>query len=422
MGVQQGGSTTESYTYDKVGNRLSSITSAVNQYNSSNELTSDATFTYGYDNNGNMTSKTDANAATTGYTWDFENRQTSVALPGTGGTVSFKYDPFGRRVQKNSSSGTTVYAYDGASIADEYDGTGNVEAQYAQGAAIDEPLAMNRAGTIAYYHADGVGSITSLTDNTGSALAAYTRDSFGKSLSSAGTLVNPFRYTAREWDSETGLYYYRARYYDPQTARFSSEDPLGFGGKDVNFYAYVKNSPMNFDDPFGLKLDPKPGSGPQGGIDLTNYYAAINYLGQDPAAAQMIALLDNRATTYNIVFEHDGNDYYAPVTHTINWDPFSALYCTCGGSQSPANGLLHEMAHAAGSGPRARALANTPDPAYDNLEERRVIRTFETPYSLRHGECVRHDHAGQPFNTTDPTSTTFILPPVPRPPLPPGLQ
>ncbi len=121
MGVQQGGSTTESYTYDKVGNRLSSITSAVNQYNSSNELTSDATFTYGYDNNGNMTSKTDASAATTGYTWDFENRQTSVALPGTGGTVSFKYDPFGRRVQKNSSSGTTVYAYDGASIADEYD-------------------------------------------------------------------------------------------------------------------------------------------------------------------------------------------------------------------------------------------------------------------------------------------------------------
>ena len=134
MGVQQGGSTTESYTYDKVGNRLSSITSAVNQYNSSNELTSDATFTYGYDNNGNMTSKTDTNAATTGYTWDFENRLTSVVLPGTGGTVSFKYDPFGRRIQKSSSSGTTVYAYDGASIADEYDGTGNVVAQYAQGA------------------------------------------------------------------------------------------------------------------------------------------------------------------------------------------------------------------------------------------------------------------------------------------------
>jgi len=176
-GVQQGGNTTKSYTYDKVGNRLSSITSAVDQYNSSNELTSDATYTYQYDNNGNMSSKTDANAATTGYTWDFENRLSSVALPGTGGTVSFRYDPFGRRIQKSSGSGTTLYAYDGASIAAEYDGTGSVAAEYVQGAGIDEPLAMSRAGTIAYYHADGLGSITSLTDGAG--LVAQVRPSFG---------------------------------------------------------------------------------------------------------------------------------------------------------------------------------------------------------------------------------------------------
>ena len=117
---------------------------------SSNELTSDATFTYQYDNNGSMTSKTDANAATTGYTWDFENRLTSVVLPGTGGVVSIKYDPLGRRIQKSSSSGTTNYVYDGASIADEYDANGSVLAQYAQGAGIDEPLAMSRSGTIAY--------------------------------------------------------------------------------------------------------------------------------------------------------------------------------------------------------------------------------------------------------------------------------
>jgi RHS repeat-associated protein len=253
MGVQQGGSATENYTYDKVGNRLSSITSTVNQYDSSNELTSDASFSYQYDNNGNMISKTDANAATTGYTWDFENRLTSVVLPGTGGTVSFKYDPFGRRIQKSSASGTTNYTYDDANITAEYDGAGNVVAQYTRGAGIDESLAMSRSGTISYYNADGLGSITSLTDSAGSALAAYTRDAFGKSLSSAGTLVNPIRYTAREWDSETGLYYNRARYYETNTGRFISEDPIRFAGSS-SFYVYTQNRPVNATDPTGLKI------------------------------------------------------------------------------------------------------------------------------------------------------------------------
>src|SRR6185437_15626561 len=96
--VTQGLTTTESYAYDAVGSRLSSLGMSPYAYNASNELlsTPQATFTY------------DANGTTT-YTWDFENRLTSVALPGTGGTVSFKYDPFGRRIQKSSSNATTNY-------------------------------------------------------------------------------------------------------------------------------------------------------------------------------------------------------------------------------------------------------------------------------------------------------------------------
>jgi len=76
-------------------------------------------------------------------------------------------------------------------------------------------------------------------------------DSFGNLTSSTGPFVQPFRYTGREWDAETGLYYYRARYYDPVIGRFLSEDPIGFAGS-VNFYRYVDNGPINSIDPGGL--------------------------------------------------------------------------------------------------------------------------------------------------------------------------
>lgn len=110
---------------------------------------------------------------------------------------------------------------------------------------------MSRGGTTAYYSADRLGSVTSLEDRAGSAVAAYTYDSFGKLTSPEPALMNPFRCTGREWDQETNLYYYRARYYDPGIGRFMDEDPLGFGG-GINFYAYVGNSPISNIDPSGL--------------------------------------------------------------------------------------------------------------------------------------------------------------------------
>jgi RHS repeat-associated protein len=81
----------------------------------------------------------------------------------------------------------------------------------------------------------------------------YVYDSFGNLAASTGTLTNPFQYTGRDFDPETGLRYYRARYYDAQTGRFLSEDPLGFGGGDPNSYDYALNSPINVVDPFGLQ-------------------------------------------------------------------------------------------------------------------------------------------------------------------------
>jgi len=248
--VTQSGNTTESYSYDPVGNRVSSLGVSPYAYNASNELTSTPSTSYAFDANGNTTSKTDSTGTTT-YTWDYENKLTSVTLPGGGGTVSFKYDPFGRRIYKSFSSGTSIFAYDGDNLVEEANSSGTEVGSYSQGLNIDEPLAMERSSTASFYEADGLGSITSLSNSAGSLAQTYTFDSFGKQTAATGSLTNPFQYTARESDRETGLYYYRARYYDPSSGRFISEDPEGFNAAP-NFYAYAGNDPSNWTDPEGL--------------------------------------------------------------------------------------------------------------------------------------------------------------------------
>lgn len=93
--------------------------------------------------------------------------------------VSFKYDPFSRRIYKSSSSGTSALAYDGNNLIEETNSGGTTVARYAQGIDIDEPLAMLRSSTTSYYAADGLGSITSLSNSSGANAATYAYDSFG---------------------------------------------------------------------------------------------------------------------------------------------------------------------------------------------------------------------------------------------------
>ena len=248
----QGSTTTESYTYDPVGNRLTSLGVANYTNNTSNELTSTSNASYTYDYNGNLLTKTDS-TGTTNYAWDYENRLTSVTLPGGGGTVSFKYDPFSRRVYKSSSSATSIFAYDGDNLIEETNSSGSAVARYSQGLNIDEPLAMLRSGATSFYNADGLGTITSLANTAGSLAQTYTFDSFGKQTASSGSLMNPFQYAARESDTETGLYYYRARYYDPTAGRFLNEDPIQFAGDGTDFYRFVGNNATNLVDRFGLQ-------------------------------------------------------------------------------------------------------------------------------------------------------------------------
>jgi len=200
------------------------------------------------DNNGN----TLADAQGRSYTWDFENRLTQAIVPGTnGGTMTFRYDPWGRRIQKSGPLGTTNYLYDGINLLEELDNSGTVLARYNQGSWIDEVLSQLRSSTTSYYEQDGLGSVTSLSNASAALSNTYTFDSFGNLIASSGSIANPFQYTGREFDAETGLRFYRLRYFDPSVGRFISEDPIGFGGGD-NFYRYVQNNVTLLIDPFGL--------------------------------------------------------------------------------------------------------------------------------------------------------------------------
>ena len=265
--VTQGASTTESYSYDPVGNRLSSSGVPTYSYNASNELTSNSTGSYTYDANGNTLSDAQGRS----FTWDFENRLIQAVVPGTnGGTTTFKYDPFGRRIQKAGPLGTTNYLYDRPNLIEVVDSSGNVLARYTHGAVVDEPLAEVMAGTTSYYQADNLGSITSLSNTAGTVASTYAYDSYGNVTSSSGTLTNAFRFNGHEFDSETQLNFYRARYYDESAGRFISEDPFGFSGGN-DFYVYVDNSPTNLIDPLGLQTKVPGSQTPFGNPNIRHY-------------------------------------------------------------------------------------------------------------------------------------------------------
>jgi RHS repeat-associated protein len=172
--------------------------------------------------------------------------------------TSFKHLPFCRQTQKSGPLGTTNYLYDGDSLVGEVDQSGNVLARYTQGGP-DEPVVETRSGTNSFYEEDGLKSITSLSDPSGALANTYIYDSFGNVIASTGALTNPFQYTGRDFDPETGLRFYRARYYDPQIGRFLSDDPSRFLTA-WNLYAYVDNDPVDYTDMWGLQKNGTPGA------------------------------------------------------------------------------------------------------------------------------------------------------------------
>ena len=146
-------------------------------------------------------------------------------------------------------STTTSYLYDGVNAAQEQSG-GTVTANMLTGGVDEHFLRTDSTGTFSFL-TDALGSTVGLTNSSAASVEQYSYSPYGL-LSASGSNTNPYTYTGRETADGLGLDYYRARYYNPTTGRFLSEDPMGFLGSGTNLYAYAKNSPINFNDPTGL--------------------------------------------------------------------------------------------------------------------------------------------------------------------------
>jgi len=173
-------------------------------------------------------------------------------LDGGNEVASFVYDGTGRRSQKIVGGISHTYVYDGNAFLEERLSTG-ATIRYVHGRGIDRPLARVESGVASYYLADHLGSIVQTTDATATLTLTRQYDGWGNLLQGSGTAG--FAFTGREWDPETGLYYYRARYYANGWGRFLSEDPIGLAS-GVNRYAYVANNPIVRVDPHGLDYQP----------------------------------------------------------------------------------------------------------------------------------------------------------------------
>jgi RHS repeat-associated protein len=241
---------------------------------------------------------------------------------------TYAYDAFGRRIARTvDADGTpqeTRYFYDGWRVCEEQDASGATQATYVYGLYTDEVLNMRRGGQDYYYHTDDLYNVMAITDGTGAVRERYEYADYGspidpETLAPVGAdpsaLGNPYLFQGRRFDPETGLYYFRNRYLNPEQGRFVSRDPLGLWGdlgNQGNAYSFAGNNPVNRVDPFGLTTDEEARA-------ATILYRSAALLDRTAdAAGQNRALQQNLhklATAYRRMAES-----LAPLTVTLSVD------------------------------------------------------------------------------------------------------
>ncbi|MCA9124295.1 MAG: hypothetical protein KDB11_29165, partial [Planctomycetales bacterium] len=265
----------EIYAYDATGNRTSSQRHGMGYATGAgNRLATDGTNTYEYDAEGNLVKQTTlASGAVRDFAWDHRNRLVRVA-DRTSATaaptqvVDYTYDAANRRIAKTVGGVTTYFVYDGDDVIVELtdpDASGPQPAvesmRYLHGSAVDQVFAQEgAAGNVLWHLTDHLGSVRDLVDNSGTVANHLKYDGFGNVISQSNPeAATRYQFTGREFDDETDLHFYRARYYDAETGRFIGEDPIGFIGGDYNLFEYVRNRPVSSSDPSGLILEEQVG-------------------------------------------------------------------------------------------------------------------------------------------------------------------
>jgi RHS repeat-associated protein len=266
------------YQFDLIGNRLKTADSltlpVANNYtpNALNQYTAIDTLNPVHDDDGNLTSgPLPANVnANSSLIWDGENRLIQAQVTG-GATVNFIYDSQSRRIAETVGTATKITVYDGWNPIAEYWRAGLQPASLAKSFTwgIDLSGTMQGAGGVGgllavtdstgtYYPTyDGNGNVSEYIDSTGAVVAHYEYDPFGKITVATGAKAQDFshRFSTKPLDITTGLYYYGYRYYDPETGRWPSRDPIAESG-GMNLYGFVGNRPINRIDRLGLKWEP----------------------------------------------------------------------------------------------------------------------------------------------------------------------
>ncbi|QUY44819.1 RHS repeat-associated core domain-containing protein [Acaryochloris marina] len=265
----------ETYTYDANGNRISSSLHG-NGYvtGDGNRLLSDGTYNYDYDDEGNLIRQTEiASGESREFEWDYRNRLVAVIDKDDAGVetqqVEYTYDVFDRRIAKDVDNNLldvnegiiTHFVYNRSEVVFDFvdidgsiGGSEPVLAQrYLHGPGVDQVIAQeSTTGNILWQLTDHLGTVRDLINSNGIVENHIIYDSYGNVLVESDTTFNSrYKFTGRELDVETGLYFYRSRYYNSSIGSFISEDPIGFNATDSNFYRYVFNSPVRFRDPSG---------------------------------------------------------------------------------------------------------------------------------------------------------------------------
>ena len=262
-----------------------------------------------------------------------------------------------------------------------------------------------------YYHPDHLGSSSYITNLDGEVVQHIEYVPFGEVFVEERNNIwnTPYLFNAKEFDEETGLYYYGARYYEPRLSLWMSVDPLQEKYPNISTYCYAANNPIKFIDSDGRKLLFASGTTE---AFKQKFRAAIMYLHEHNADG-IIAQIDKSSTIIYITERVGEASAFSKTKKTIYWDPNMGVLTSSDKKMSPVAVLNHEADHTLQYLKNPDKFAQdskTLDPDYDDKEEMRVITGSEQKTALAlgeisAGEVTRTDHIGIPYITKSPTTT-----------------